>query len=158
MALFSEFTVGMLQDGGVIADEAKTLKTLTVAQGEVAVEDFLWDVRDLWTKQELNMVLNQNRVNLIRGTSGLVLMKASRYCRAVREIQKERELWEERLTKLRGSFGAWIDVWCLWVYQWAFSLAPWTSASQHEAVGGELSSQHKHQHHHHHQTPSPPQN
>ena len=124
---FSELTVGMLWEGGILARKKTIEETLTVAQGEMALEVFLQQVRDKWMKQELELVLYQNRVRLIRGwdnlftalddhTSGLVLMRSSPYCRAVREFQEEGKLWEERLTKLRGSFEAWIDVQRRWVY------------------------------------------
>lgn len=123
----SELTVGMLWDGGVIARKKHIYETLTVAQGEMAIEVFLQQVRDKWMKQELELVLYQNRLRLIRGwdnlfaalddhMSGLVLMRSSPYCRAVREFQEEGKLWEDRLTKLRGSFDAWIDVQRRWVY------------------------------------------
>ena len=124
---FSEVTVGMLWEGGIVARKKDIYETLTVAQGEMALEVFLQQVRDKWMKQELELVLYQNRVRLIRGwdnlftslddhTAGLVLMRSSPYCRAVREFQEEGKLWEERLTKLRASFEAWIDVQRRWVY------------------------------------------
>jgi dynein heavy chain 1 len=47
---------------------------------------------------------------------GLVLMKSSPYYRAVREFQEEGNLWEDRLTKLRAAFDAWVDVQRRWVY------------------------------------------
>jgi len=100
---------------------------LTTAQGEMALEVFLAQVRDKWMKQELELVLYQNRVRLIRGwdnlftslddhLNGLVLMKSSPYFRAVREFQEEGKLWEERLTKLRSAFDSWVDVQRRWVY------------------------------------------
>ena len=100
---------------------------LTTAQGEMGLEVFLAQVRDKWMKQELELVLYQNRVRLIRGwdnlftslddhLNGLVLMKSSPYFRAVREFQEEGKLWEERLTKLRSAFDSWVDVQRRWVY------------------------------------------
>lgn len=93
----------------------------------MAIEVFLTEVRDRWMKQELDLVLYQNRVRLIRGwddlftslddhTGGLVLMRSSPYYRAVREFQEDGNLWEDRLTKLRAAFDAWIDVQRRWVY------------------------------------------
>jgi len=124
---FSELSVGMLWEGGILPRKKAIYETLTVAQGEMALEVFLQQVRDKWMKQELELVLYQNRVRLIRGwdnlftalddhTAGLVLMRSSPYCRSVREFQEEGKLWEERLTKLRGSFESWIDVQRRWVY------------------------------------------
>ncbi len=42
-------------------------------------------------------------------------MHSSPYYRAVREFQEVGNLWEDRLTKLRASFDAWIDVQWRWV-------------------------------------------
>lgn len=103
------------------------VQILTVAQGELALEVFLGQVRDRWMKQELELVLFQNRTRLIRGwdelfatlddhIGGLALMKSSPYYRAVREFQEEGKLWEDRLTKLRAAFDAWVDVQRRWVY------------------------------------------
>lgn len=124
---FSELTVGLLWDKGILSKKKEMNEILTVAQGEMALEVFLGEVRDRWMKQELELVLFQNRVRLIRGwdelfatlddhIGGLALMKSSPYYRAVREFQEEGKLWEERLTKLRAAFDAWIDVQRRWVY------------------------------------------
>jgi dynein heavy chain 1 len=93
----------------------------------MALEQFLVQVRDRWMKQELELVLFQNRVRLIRGwddlfdslddhISGLALMKSSPYYKAVREFQEDGKLWEARLTQLRAAFDVWIDVQRRWVY------------------------------------------
>jgi dynein heavy chain 1 len=124
---FSELTVGLLWDKGVLSRKKEINEILTVAQGEMALEVFLGQVRDRWMKQELGLVLFQNRVRLICGwddlfatlddhIGGLALMKSSPYYRAVREFQEEGKLWEERLTKLRAAFDSWIDVQRRWVY------------------------------------------
>jgi len=124
---FSELTVGMLWDNGILDRKKDMAEILSVAQGEMAIEIFLNEVRDRWMKEELNLVLYQNRVRLIKGwddlftalddhTGGLVLMRSSPYYRAVREFQEDGNLWEDRLTKLRTAFDAWIDVQRRWVY------------------------------------------
>lgn len=124
---YSELTVGMLWDNGLLERKQDMAEVLQVAQGEMAIENFLTEVRDRWMKQELDLVLYQNKVRLIRGwddlftalddhTGGLVLMRSSPYYRAVREFQEEGNLWEDRLTKLRAAFDAWIDVQRRWVY------------------------------------------
>lgn len=124
---FSELTVGLLWDKGVIPRKKEMQEILAVAQGEMALEVFLGQVRDRWMKQELELVLYQNRVRLIRGwddlfatlddhMGGLVLMRSSPYYRSVREFQEEGKLWEDRLTKLRAAFDAWVDVQRRWVY------------------------------------------
>lgn len=127
VAAFSELTIGLLWDKGILSRRKEINEILVVAQGEMALEVFLGQVRDRWMKQELELVLFQNRVRLIRGwddlfatlddhIGGLALMKSSPYYRAVREFQEEGKLWEDRLTKLRAAFDAWIDVQRRWVY------------------------------------------
>lgn len=124
---FSDITVGSLWDAGVISKKKEMSEILSVAQGEMALEVFINQVSDRWTKQELDLVLFQNRTRLIRGwddlfatlddhISGLALMKSSPFYRAVREFQEQGKLWEERLTKLRAAFDAWVDVQRRWVY------------------------------------------
>ncbi len=124
---FSELTIGMLWDNGLLDKKKDVAEVLSVAQGEMAIEVFLNQVRDKWMKEELDLVLYQNRVRLIRGwddlfnalddhTGGLVLMRSSPYYRSVREFQEDGNLWEDRLTKLRAAFDTWIDVQRRWVY------------------------------------------
>ena len=123
----NDLTIGILWDHGVVHRKKDLNEILTIAQGEMALEVFLDQVRDKWMKQELELTLYQNRVRLIKGwdnlftalddhLGGLVLMKSSPYYRAVREFQEEGKLWEERLTKLRGAFDSWVDVQRRWVY------------------------------------------
>ena len=124
---YSQLTIGDLWQKGVLNRKKEIGEILTVAQGERALEMFLSQVKDRWTKQELQLVLFQNRVRLIRGwedlfdtlddhIGGLNLMKGSPYYKSVREFQEEGSLWEERLTKLRAAFDSWIDVQRRWVY------------------------------------------
>lgn len=123
----TDLTVGSLWQNGVLTKKKDMHEILTVAQGEMALEVFLGQVRERWTKQELELVLFQNRTRLIRGwddlfatlddhIGGLALMKSSPYYRSVREFQEEGKLWEDRLTKLRAAFDAWVDVQRRWVY------------------------------------------
>jgi dynein heavy chain 1, cytosolic len=123
----TDLTIGVLWDSGVLSRKKDMVEILTVAQGELALEVFLGQVRDRWTKQELEMVLFQNRTRLIRGwddlfstlddhISGLALMKSSPYYRSVREFQEEGKAWEDRLTMLRTAFDSWVDVQRRWVY------------------------------------------
>jgi dynein heavy chain 1 len=124
---YTDISVGILWDHGILARKKDVAEILTVAQGEMALEVFLGQVRDRWTKQELELVLFQNRTRLIRGwddlfatlddhIGGLALMKSSPYYRAVREFQEEGKLWEDRLTQLRTAFDSWVDVQRRWVY------------------------------------------
>lgn len=124
---FTDLTVGILWDKGVLNRKKEMGEILAVAQGEMALEIFLGEVRDRWMKQEIELVLFQSRTRLIKGwdelfstlddhIGGLALMKSSPYYRSVREFQEEGKLWEDRLTKLRAAFDAWVDVQRRWVY------------------------------------------
>eukprot|EP00522_Entomoneis_paludosa_P000277 CAMPEP_0172474334 /NCGR_PEP_ID=MMETSP1065-20121228/69303_1 /TAXON_ID=265537 /ORGANISM="Amphiprora paludosa, Strain CCMP125" /LENGTH=4205 /DNA_ID=CAMNT_0013232513 /DNA_START=82 /DNA_END=12699 /DNA_ORIENTATION=- len=124
---FSDLSVGTLWDHDLLSRKKDMQEILTVAQGEMALEVFLGQIRERWTKQELELVLFQNRTRLIRGwddlfatlddhIGGLALMKSSPYYRSVREFQEEGKLWEDRLTKLRAAFDSWVDVQRRWVY------------------------------------------
>jgi dynein heavy chain 1 len=124
---FTDLTVGILWESGVLNRKKEMAEILAVAQGEMALEVFLGDVRERWMKQELELVLFQNRTRLIKGwddlfatlddhINGLALMRSSPYYKAVREFQEEGKVWEDRLTKLRAAFDAWVDVQRRWVY------------------------------------------
>jgi len=124
---FTDLSVGILWDNGVLNRKKEMGEILTVAQGEMALEVFLGEIRDRWMKQELELVLFQNRTRLIKGwdelfatlddhIGGLALMKSSPYFRSVREFQEEGKLWEDRLTALRAAFDSWVDVQRRWVY------------------------------------------
>ena len=124
---FTDLTIGTLWDHGALSRKKDIGEILIVAQGEMALEVFLTDIRDRWTKQELELVLYQNRTRLIKGwddlfatlddhINGLALMKSSPFYRSVRDFQEEGKLWEERLTALRAAFDSWVDVQRRWVY------------------------------------------
>jgi dynein heavy chain 1, cytosolic len=125
---FTDLTVGiLLLDKGVWTRKKEMGEILAIAQGEMALEVFLGEVRDRWMKQEIELILFQSRTRLIKGwdelfatlddhIGGLALMKSSPYYRSVREFQEEGKLWEDRLTKLRTAFDSWVDVQRRWVY------------------------------------------
>lgn len=64
---FNDITVGTLLDNGILNRKKEMHEILTVAQGEMALEVFLGEIRNRWMKQELELVPFQNRVRLIRG-------------------------------------------------------------------------------------------
>eukprot|EP00586_Coscinodiscus_wailesii_P014222 CAMPEP_0172510176 /NCGR_PEP_ID=MMETSP1066-20121228/226876_1 /TAXON_ID=671091 /ORGANISM="Coscinodiscus wailesii, Strain CCMP2513" /LENGTH=4214 /DNA_ID=CAMNT_0013289037 /DNA_START=123 /DNA_END=12767 /DNA_ORIENTATION=+ len=124
---YTEVTVGDLWSVNLPSYKSALSEILTVAQGEMALEVFLKDVKETWMKQELTLVLYQNRIRLIKKwdvlfgmlddhMAGLVHMKSSPYYRSVSEFREEGTTWENRLTKLRDAFDLWIDVQRRWVY------------------------------------------
>jgi dynein heavy chain 1 len=122
-----ELTFGMLWDSGVLKQKKGIMEILSMAQGEMALEVFLSQVRDRWMKQELDLAVYRNRTRLIKGwdilytaldehMGGLALMKNSPYLHSVREFQEESKVWEDRLTKLRGLFDLLMNVQRRYVY------------------------------------------
>jgi dynein heavy chain 1 len=100
---------------------------MSQAQGEMALEEFLREVRDFWAGSELDLIGYQGRVRLVRGWSvvfakleehlgSIGSMKSSPYFTSVPEFQEEGALWEDRLTRLQSIFDAWVDVQRRWVY------------------------------------------
>jgi dynein heavy chain 1 len=63
----TDLTLGSLWNHGVLTRKKDMLEVLSVAQGEGVLEFFLGQVSDRWMKQELELVLFQNRTRLIRG-------------------------------------------------------------------------------------------
>lgn len=106
------------------AKEAKISEILTVAQGELAIEEFLKQIREFWGSYALDLVSFKQRCKLIRGweelfqkldehISALGSMKQSPYYKVFAE---EAENWEDKLTRMRVLFDTWIDVQRRWVY------------------------------------------
>lgn len=125
--VYRELTFGMLWEHGIVEYKRAILEILSTAQGEMALEVFLSQVRERWIKQELDLVLYKNRSRLIKGwetlyatldehMGGLLLMRNSPFFRSVRDFQEENKLWEDRLTKLRGVFDLLLNVQRRWVY------------------------------------------
>ena len=122
----SELTIGHLW-GGLLTKTKELQEIFSIATGEMALEQFISQVKEFWLGETLNLVLYQNRVRLIKGFDELLskieehlnslgLMKLSPYFRSVPEFQEEAKMLEERLTKLRSIFDAWVDIQRRWIY------------------------------------------
>ncbi|KAB7503496.1 Dynein heavy chain 11, axonemal [Armadillidium nasatum] len=95
-----------------------------MAQGEMALEEFLKQVRESWQSYELDLINYQNKCKLIRGWDDLfnkvkehinsvAAMKLSPYYRV---FEEEALTWEEKLNRINALFDVWIDVQRRWVY------------------------------------------
>ena len=103
----------------------KDLKDIIIqAQGEMALEQFMSDIRDNWNHRNLDLVDYQNKTSLIRGwddlfdqlddhLSSLNSMKQSPYFKV---FEDDSLAWEDKLTRLRVIFDIWIDVQRRWIY------------------------------------------
>jgi dynein heavy chain 1 len=98
----------------------------TTAQGELALEQFLMDVKETWNKREF-MIAIRDSMKIIAGWDLLLTslednllslssLKQSPYFRNVPEFQEDSINWENRLTHLRGIFEIWIEVQRKWIY------------------------------------------
>lgn len=104
--------------------EAAIKDIILVAQGEMALEEFLKQVREAWSNYELELVNYQNKTKLIRGWDDLFnklkehinsvnAMKLSPY---YKEFEEEALGWEDKLNRINALFDVWIDVQRRWVY------------------------------------------
>lgn len=88
--IFNELTLGDIWESDIQKHEDIFKEIIITAQGELALEEFLKQVREYWQAFELDLVPYQNKCKLIRGwddlfnklsehMSSLTAMKASPY-------------------------------------------------------------------------------
>jgi dynein heavy chain 1, cytosolic len=117
-------TLGDVWDLNLVATEAIIKDIVAQAQGEMALEEFLKQVRETWSNYNLDLVNYQNKCKLIRGwddlfqkcsenLSSLGAMKHSPY---YKEFEEEASSWEDKLNRVHVLFDVWIDVQRQWVY------------------------------------------
>ncbi|KAI8818344.1 dynein heavy chain [Fimicolochytrium jonesii] len=120
----TDLTIGHLWDIDLRKNELKVRDVLTVAQGEMALEVFLNQVKETWSAFELELVAYQNKYRLIKGwddlfakcsenLNSLVAMRHSPYFRV---FEEEALGWQDKLTRVQTLFDVWIDVQRQWVY------------------------------------------
>jgi dynein heavy chain 1 len=120
----SSMTLGDVWDLQLGANEATIREILVQAQGELALEEFLKQVRDTWQDYTLDLVNYQNKCRLIRGWDDLFAkcsehlnsLQAMRHSPYYREFQQEASVWEDSLNQIHVLFDVWIDVQRQWVY------------------------------------------
>jgi dynein heavy chain 1, cytosolic len=123
----TDLTLAHLWDCDLSAHRGAIQDVLTTAQGEMALEVFLKQVREYWVSCELELATYRSRVRLIRGwdvlftkleehLNSLVTMKLSPYFRNVQEFQEETQVWEDRLSRVKAILDCWINVQRRWVY------------------------------------------
>ncbi|XP_075700360.1 cytoplasmic dynein 1 heavy chain 1 [Rhinoderma darwinii] len=120
----SELTLGQIWDVDLQRNEAIVKDVLLVAQGEMALEEFLKQIREVWNAYELDLVNYQNKCRLIRGWDDLFnkvkehinsvsAMKLSPYYKV---FEEDALSWEDKLNRIMALFDVWIDVQRRWVY------------------------------------------
>ncbi|XP_076178666.1 dynein heavy chain, cytoplasmic isoform X5 [Ptiloglossa arizonensis] len=122
--VLSELTLGQVWDVNLQKNEGIVKDIILVAQGEMALEEFLKQVRESWQTYELDLINYQNKCKLIRGWDDLfnkvkehinsvAAMKLSPYYKV---FEEEALTWEEKLNRINALFDVWIDVQRRWVY------------------------------------------
>ncbi|KAI0793334.1 dynein heavy chain [Abortiporus biennis] len=117
-------TLGHVYDLDLRKNENLIKEVIIQAQGEMALEEYIKQVKETWTNYTLDLVNYQNKCRLIRGwddlfnkcsenLNSLVAMKLSPYYKV---FEEEAGSWEEKLNRIHVLFDVWIDVQRQWVY------------------------------------------
>ena len=117
-------SLGNVWDLQLASSEVVIRDIVTQAQGEMALEEFLKQVRDTWQNYSLDLVNYQNKCRLIRGwddlfakcSENLNSLQAMRHSPYYKEFEEEASSWEEKLNRVHVLFDVWIDVQRQWVY------------------------------------------
>ncbi|KAJ2839355.1 dynein heavy chain, partial [Coemansia erecta] len=120
----SDMALGDVWDFDIVRNESVIRDVITVAQGEMALEEFLGQIRETWTGYVLELIPYQNKCRLIKGwdelfakcseqLSALTAMKASPYYKV---FEEEAGSWEDKLNRVHLLFDVWVDVQRRWVY------------------------------------------
>ncbi|RXW18442.1 hypothetical protein EST38_g7401 [Candolleomyces aberdarensis] len=117
-------TLGHVYDMDLKRNETLIKEVIIQAQGEMALEEYIKQVREVWTNYTLDLVNYQNKCRLIKGwddlfnkcsenLNSLTAMKLSPYYKV---FEEEAGSWEEKLNRIHVLFDVWIDVQRQWVY------------------------------------------
>ncbi|KAF2733638.1 dynein heavy chain [Polyplosphaeria fusca] len=117
-------TLGDVWDLKLGPSEKIIRDVITQAQGEMALEEFLKQVRETWQNYQLELVNYQNKCRLIRGwddlfakcSENLNSLQAMRHSPYYKEFEEDASAWEEKLNRVHVLFDVWIDVQRQWVY------------------------------------------
>lgn len=117
-------TLGDVWDLQLITSESTIRDIIAQARGELALEEFVRQVRDTWQSYPLDLVNYQNKCRLIRGwddlfakcSENLNSLQAMRHSPYYKEFEEESSAWEDKLNRVHVLFDVWIDVQRQWVY------------------------------------------
>ena len=117
-------SLGDVWDLQLASSEAVIRDIVAQAQGEMALEEFLKQVRETWQNYSLDLVNYQNKCRLIRGwddlfakcSENLNSLQAMRHSPYYKEFEEEASSWEDKLNRVHVLFDVWIDVQRQWVY------------------------------------------
>ncbi|KAI4214893.1 MAG: hypothetical protein LQ351_002606 [Letrouitia transgressa] len=117
-------SLGDVWDLNLAASETVIRDIIAQAQGEMALEEFLKQVRNTWQDYSLDLVNYQNKCRLIRGWDDLFAkcsehlnsLQAMRHSPYYKEFEEDASSWEDKLNRVHVLFDIWIDVQRQWVY------------------------------------------
>ncbi|KAI9667857.1 MAG: hypothetical protein M1821_000676 [Bathelium mastoideum] len=117
-------TLGDVWDLRLGPSEPVIKEIIQQAQGEMALEEFLRQIRDIWTNYHLDLVVYGQKTKLIRGwddlfakcSENLNSLQAMRHSPYYKEFEEEAASWEDKLNRIHILFDVWIDVQRQWVY------------------------------------------
>ncbi|KZF19340.1 dynein heavy chain [Xylona heveae TC161] len=117
-------TLGDVWDLQLASTEPIIRDIIVQAQGEMALEEFLKQVKETWQNYSLDLVHYQNKCRLIRGwddlfakcSENLNSLQAMRHSPYYKEFEDDASAWEDRLNRVHVLFDVWIDVQRQWVY------------------------------------------
>lgn len=115
---YTELTLGNVWDIDLKKHEQSIKDIITAAQGEMALEEFLRQVKETWNGYTIELINYQNKCRLVRGwddlftkcsenLSSLTAMKHSPYYKV---FEEDASSWEDKLSRVHLLFDVWIDV------------------------------------------------
>lgn len=121
---YGSLTLGTVWDLNLTASEPIIRDIIAQATGEMALEEFLKQVRETWTTYNLDLVPYQNKCRLIRGWDDLFAkcgenlnsLQAMKHSPYFKEFEEDATGWEDKLNRVHVLFDIWIDVQRQWVY------------------------------------------
>jgi dynein heavy chain 1 len=122
--VLTELTLGHVWESDLQKHAHDYKEIITQAGGELALEEFLKEVKETWQTYELDLVNYQRKCQLIRGwddlfgkiaehVNSISAMKNSPYFKV---FEADAVVWEEKLNRTHALFDVWIDVQRRWVY------------------------------------------
>ncbi|MCJ1311828.1 hypothetical protein MMC25_005501 [Agyrium rufum] len=117
-------SLGDVWDLNLSSSEPVIKDIIIQAQGEMALEEFMRQVKETWQNYALDLVNYQNKCRLIRGwddlfakcSENLNSLQAMRHSPFYKEFEEDASTWEDKLTRIHLLFDVWIDVQRQWVY------------------------------------------
>lgn len=120
----SSVTLGTVWDLDLKRNESIVKNVLATAQGELALEEYIKQVKETWGNYPLELVNYQNKCRLIRGwdnifqlgSDNLNALNAMSMSPHYKVFEEDAKIWVDRLSKVMVLFDTWIDVQRQWVY------------------------------------------